>query len=213
MRTKIKIATFLGIICGACTWLGGTIVSFIYASIFNYSHNIGLIALFVILGILGIILTVLTFFVGIKQYKKADVYQKDNGIAIASMFLLLLIPGVMYFCWDPEVDKQIIYVNQKLVKISKKLDGFDDNNKKTSINESDKKINKGGEDLKDNDKNNVNAIINKHKANNIESYDFIKDIIYKDPNIEKINEYYKNMVKSGKITVDTYFKMMKNYKD
>lgn len=129
------------------------------------------------------------------------------------MFLLLLIPGVMYFCWDPEVDKQIIYVNQKLAKISKKFDGFDDNNKKTSINESDKKINKGGEDLKDNDKNNVNVITNKHKANNIESYDFIKDIIYKDPNVEKINEYYKNMVKSGTITVDTYFKMMKNYKD
>lgn len=62
MRTKIKIATFLGIICGACTWLGGTIVSFIYASIFNYSHNIGLIALFVILGILGIIFNCFNIF-------------------------------------------------------------------------------------------------------------------------------------------------------
>ena len=206
MRTKIKIATFLGIICGACTWLGGTIVSFIYASIFNYSHNIGLIALFVILGILGIILTVLTFFVGIKQYKKADVYQKDNGIAIASMFLLLLIPGVMYFCWDPEVDKQIIYVNQKLAKISKKFDGFDDNGSNNdSVDVTEKSINNKNMESEKKVHNNIDL----ETLKNATSYEEIKDIHFNDLNSEIINNHYKSLVKQGKMSLENYYKLIK----
>ena len=122
------------------------------------------------------------------------------------MFLLLLIPGVMYFCWDPEVDKQIIYVNQKLIKIDEKLDYFDDNEiNSDSVYAIEKLINNKNKESKKKIYNNKDL----EKIKKSTSYEEIKDIKFNDPNSEIVNNYYKNLVKQGKISLENYYKLIK----
>ena len=241
MRGKTKVATFMGIIFGVCLWLGGSVGCWVYASILcSVKETLGFGIPFIILGVFGIALTILSVYFGIIQYKKLNAFEKDARIAIVNMFLLGIIPGVMYFCWDPEVDKQLIYVNENLVKISEKLDKFNKTNTnnddfKTKEDETSYKKENIQATINNNIKNNDDIVDNLNESENVisnddieihkddfddnketnledeETYDSIKDIVYDDEEIEKKNKYYKSLVKSGIISVKTYKEKMKQF--